>query len=341
MYVKYQPLFANLNINSQQDNDSAYSWIQKMTLKMKDSHLNIAFYNSFLNQMPSINPSVERYATAFGTHPPIPFDFFYDTIPKNYLDSPTLVKLISDSTSTTGYNRIRLVTGIIKSKILYFSFNDFYLYALDGSTDSSRIVIDTFLNRVRNLSPAIKGIILDLRSNNGGALIDMDFLMGNFIGTPLVFGATRSKNGLGRLDYTPWAPATVHPLSGFTINIPVIVLADNHSVSLAEQTTMAVHTLTTGTFVGEHTWGANGPLTADINFNDGQFYIGINAGSGNNGPSLTSFGFVYTSSAEFKYLDGHNYEGQGFPPDHPVLYNPQALAAGDDPQLDTAISLIH
>jgi carboxyl-terminal processing protease len=291
--------------------------------------------------MPSINPAGARYNTSFGHHTAIPFAHFYDSIPDHYLDGPSVVKMISTDSNATNNNQIRLVTGSIKGKILYFSFSSFYLYALDHSVDPARMVIDTFLNRLRQLSPSIKGIILDLRSNNGGALLDMNFLMGNFISSPLVFGFTRSKNGTGRLDYTPWAPAIVKPLASFAIGIPVIVLADNHSVSMAEQTTMVVHSLPTGTIVGERTWGANGPLTGDVNYNDGQFYIGINAGDGNAGPNFNSFGFVFTSSVEFKYLDDHNYEGQGFPPDHPVLYNPQALQLGDDPQLDTAISLIH
>jgi hypothetical protein len=337
-YIKYQPLFAALDITKQQDNDSAYSYIKKMTLHMVDSHLTITFYNSFLQSMTPISPAQERYATAFGSHPAIPGAFFYQTIPNNYLD-PGSMAMMSNSPDVTNGNTLRLVTGTIKSKILYFSFNDFYLRALDNSNDPSRAVIDTFISRVRNLSPSIKGIILDLRSNNGGAVIDLDFLAGNFLGTPLVFGATRSKNGEGRLDYTPWAPATVHPLSTFTVTIPIIVLADNHSVSMAELTSMAIHTMPNGTIVGEHTWGANGALTQGVNYDDGQFYIGVDLGVNSN--NFYSFGFVYTSSVEFQYLDGHIYEGKGFPPDHPVPYNPQALSLGDDPQLDTAISLIH
>jgi carboxyl-terminal processing protease len=341
MYMKYQPMFATLDIHQAADNDSAYNWIKKMTAQFKDSHFNISFYSSFLSSMSSINPSAQRYATAFGHHTAIPDAFFFDSIPAYYLDQSSIYKMPSNTPSVTDNTQLRLVTGTIQGKILYFSWNAFYLYALDQTKDPARLVIDTFINRIATRTSAIKGIILDVRSNNGGELIDMDFLVGRLISSAMVFGYTRTKDGPGRLDYGPWEPATAQPLADFPINIPVIILADNHSVSMAEQTAMAVHTLPTGTIVGEHTWGANGPLTASINFDDGQFYIGINANAGNGSPSFSSYGFVYTSSAEFRYIDGVNYEGKGFPPDHPVPYNPQALAVHDDPQLDTAISLIH
>ena len=341
MYVKYEPMFAKLDIRLAADNDSAYSWIKKMTAQFKDSHFNISFYNSFLNSMPFINPQAQRYATAFGHHNAIPDAFFYDSIPTYYLDQSSIYKMLSNTPTATNNAQLRLVTGTIQSKILYFSWNDFYLYSLDHTSDPARLVIDTFINRIVTRTSAIKGIILDVRSNNGGELIDMDFLVGRFLSSAMVFGYTRSKDGPGRLDYGPWEPATTQPLADFPINIPVIILADNHSVSMAEQTAMAIHTLPTGTIVGEHTWGANGPLTSSVNFDDGQFYIGITTNAGNGSPNFSSYGFVYTSSAEFKYLDGVNYESKGFLPDHAVPNNPQALAVHDDPQLDTAISLIH
>lgn len=86
--------------------------------------------------------------------------------------------------------------------------------------------------------------------------------------------------------------------------------------------------LTFNFYEDEISWGANGPLTANKFYNGGQFSTGW----------LTS---VHTSSLMFKYKDGNVYEGVGFPPDMTVPYNPAALKAGRDLQLEAALSLIH
>jgi carboxyl-terminal processing protease len=159
---------------------------------------------------------------------------------------------------------------------------------------------------------------------------DLDFLVGRMIAKPLTFGYTRAKNGNGRLDYTPWAPAIVTPQAGAAgISLPIYILADNFSVSMSELTTMAIKTLPNGKFVGETTWGANGPLAPGVYFNGGQFTSG----------TLLQM-FVYTSSTMFKYLNGDIYEGKGVPPDYPVPDNLPVLQSGHDLPLEKAISLV-
>jgi C-terminal processing protease CtpA/Prc len=144
----------------------------------------------------------------------------------------------------------------------------------------------------------------------------------------LDFGYTRSKQGNGRLDYSPGAPAFVTPQAGArNITGPIVMLADAQSVSMAEMTTMAVKALPNGHFVGERTWGATGPLTNNVFYNGGQF-------------STDYIKLVYTSSLVLKYRDGKIYEGVGFPPDVEVKYDPVALATGRDKQLEAAIGLI-
>jgi len=167
-----------------------------------------------------------------------------------------------------------------------------------------------------------------VRNNHGGNLVDLDFLVGRFINKPLHFGYTHYKSGNGRLAFTPWIDATIQPQSaGKALNIPIIVLADEYSISLSEAVTMAIHTLPNGSFVGETTWGATGPIADNVLYDDGQFNV----------PNFLS---VYTSSGAFKYIDGKIYEGKGFPPDVFVPYNLTALQTGDDLQLDKAISLV-
>src|SRR5258708_14527851 len=117
-------------------------------------------------------------------------------------------------------------------------------------------------------------MIMDMRNNHGGDVGDLNFLIGRIISKPLHFGYTRSKSGNGRLAYTPWINASVLPVSeSKSFSFPIIVLADNYTASLAETVTMAIHTLPNGKIVGETTWGATGPITNNLVYDDGQFNI--------------------------------------------------------------------
>ncbi|MDP3667545.1 MAG: S41 family peptidase, partial [Sediminibacterium sp.] len=189
-------------------------------------------------------------------------------------------------------------------------------------------VLEYFFNQLSNLPISSKGIILDVRSNQGGDLSDFNFLLGRFIDKPLHFGYSQSKSGNGRLDYTPWINAYVNPQpNAKKITIPVIVLADNISASLSEAIVMVIHLLPAGKFIGETTWGATGPITSEEVFNAGQF-------------TISNFMSVQTSSCKFKYLDGKMFEGKGFTPDITVPFNMNALSNGKDMQLEKAISLL-
>ena len=196
-------------------------------------------------------------------------------------------------------------------------------YEASNNNDIKK-VLDYFFAKLAN--PAgLKGVIIDVRGNPGGDVRDLNFLLGRMISSPLTFGYTRYKSGNGRLDYTPWAPAIITPQAGAKgLNIPVVALADAWSVSLAELTTMAIHTMPNGKFIGETTWGANGPISPNQNFNGGQF-------------TAANFLYAYTSSSEFKYLNGSIYEGKGFPPDIYVPYNEAALSKAMTLHLEAAI----
>jgi C-terminal processing protease CtpA/Prc len=221
------------------------------------------------------------------------------------------------------------LSGTIHSDILFFTCNQFLLSAAFQSSVSNgvRPVLNYFFQRLEN--PAgLKAIVLDFRDNPGGDANDLNFLVGQFIDQPLRVGYTRNKSGNGRLDYTPWVGVTVSPQAGAkAVTLPVYILADRYSQSMAEIITMALRALPQCKVVGETTFGATGPFAENALYDDGSF-------------ELPGFLSVTTSSVEFKYIDGKIYEGLGFPPDYPVPFNVQALSLGDDPQLDEALSLV-
>lgn len=109
--------------------------------------------------------------------------------------------------------------------------------------------------------------------------------------------------------------------------MPIIVLTDHFTVSLAEAAAMALRCLPNVSIIGEQTWGATGPITNYGVYNAGPFEIyGILS--------------VYTSSATFKYIDGKMYEGIGFPPDLQVTTDPGNFINGHDDILDKALQTV-
>lgn len=106
---------------------------------------------------------------------------------------------------------------------------------------------------------------------------------------------------------------------------------------------MSLKLLPNTTFVGDTTWGANGPLTENAIFNAGSFNfgkVGTEIASGN----VFFYGNAYTSSTMFKYINNTIYEGKGFPPDIDIkvtlhdIFLPNNYV--NDPQLNKAISIV-
>jgi hypothetical protein len=345
MHAVYAPKFAKLNLYDSADNITAVSYFKDMVDGLTDSH-----YTLFPGGG-SIQPAHDRklknpafVENLFGTAPfsPSVDGHFYYT---NALDSLYLGNKVAGA-DTTGDNKdMYAIAGMISgTNILYFSFSKFALVAeYQGGSASIKAVLDYFFRQLVNT--ATTGLILDVRGNGGGDVADLNFLVGSLIASPLQVGYTRSKSGIGRLDYTPWAPAIVTPRAGAAaFTKPIVVLADGESVSMAELTTMSLKQLPNTTIVGDTTWGANGPLTDNAVFNAGSFNFG-NITTNIETGLTTYYGNAYTSSTMFKYIDGKIYEGKGFPPDYDIKQTVNSVFLRnnyiDDPQLDKAISLLH
>lgn len=325
VYKQYKPLFAKLNLSDSTDVRKGYTYFKEMSAGLVDSHYDLTFNDSWLKDSFSINPAYQRKLASPDYHDPISILHFYNNVPRNYLDEGAVRGFTNEGTT----KQYVAVSGTVNQDILYFFFSGFNLKTLYNTDTANGVktVEQYFFDKLKNTTN-IRGVIIDVRGNGGGDLADLNFLLGRMIDKQLDFGYTRSKQGNGRLDYSPWAPAFVTPQAGArNITAPIVMLADAWSVSMAEMTTMAVKTLPNGHFVGERTWGANGPLTKNIYYNGGQF-------------STDYINLVYTSSLMLKYRDGKIYEGVGFPPDVEVKYDPVALATGRDKQLEAAIGLI-
>jgi carboxyl-terminal processing protease len=286
----YVDSFAILNINSRQDMLTAYRYLQQMTKGLIDGHYNISFYNPNLIDS-SINPAVSRKKNIF---PALTGSFFENVVLNNYLDKDSGYYANVSFNDTIGGKAypgtLEIVTGTIHQHTAYLRLNEFFLADLIVSHSTLATAWNKFLGHLHD--PDLNSVIVDVRSNPGGYIDDLNFICGQMIDDPLHFAYTKEKSGNGRLDYTPWADAIVTPaVCATAITVPIIVLTDQNSVSMAEMTTMALKTLPNTYIIGDTTWGANGPLSPDFSlFGGGQFNFG-------------GFGYVYTSSAEYKYIN--------------------------------------
>ena len=322
VYQLYKPIFGGLNIADTADLVRSVGYFRQMTSGLIDEHFSITFTNAVLKDSNTIEPAASRWRS----DPAYRFPYYYLGSDEHYLDSGYLSG--EDNTTSPG-TTLAAISGTIHGDILFLAFNQFLLSASFQSTVNNTVkpVLNYFFQRLADPSD-LKAVVLDLRDNPGGDASDLNFLVGQFVDQPLAFGYTRNKSGNGRLDYTPWVGVQVTPQSGAHANtLPVYVLADKYSQSMAEITTMAMRALPQCRVVGETTYGATGPFAQNALYDDGPFDV----------PGFLS---VTTSSVEFKYTDGKVYEGKGFPPDYPVAFDIQALDAGDDPQMDKVLSLI-
>ena len=164
----------------------------------------------------------------------------------------------------------------------------------------------------------LAGIILDNRSNGGGLMLDMNYVVGLYLNEPTPVIQTRCKNGVGRLDYAPWITANAYPNQIYPIrditskNIPYVILQDCHSLSMGELSGLGCRTaLPTSRIIGERSYGGQGSLTPSLTptLNYGSF-----------GDQVATEGhYVYIVNYATRTPGGEILEGKGTQPDKEVL----------------------
>lgn len=159
------------------------------------------------------------------------------------------------------------------------------------------------------------GIIIDLRHNEGGDFTYCFSEMGRLTDRTREVFSSRTKNGPGPQDFTPWFTWRIQP-SGSRFTRPIVVLTDRYTISAGERTAMAFRCLPQVTTIGEATCGA---LSTMI------------------GRELAN-GWYYTLATQHtRFADGKSYEGVGLPPDVQVKNTREELSQGLDRVLQTAI----
>ena len=328
VYNRYKPKFEGLKFNNSADSVKVNELFEELTSTLVDHHY--AFYlktreGDFYSMTRPAQKDVESR------------DYYHEKLDQELMFN-NLLALKDRGRVSSGVAFMNeaadfiIYSALIDNSVAYIRLSAFKICEyLDDEKMTG--VLDNFY-AIINGTPGLKGIIIDTRSNGGGIIDDIHILLAPMLTDDLPFLDTRSKVGMGRLDYTPWVRNTIHPLSaGDNIverdlsDVSIVSLVDIRSVSMGEITGIAISELPNGTVIGERTWGGHGPLAGDPNV----YY----AGKVENDAFM-----IYTSTSMTRRLDGKCYEGIGLTPDIEALYDDAAFQAGTDTQLERALTFI-
>jgi len=219
-------------------------------------------------------------------------------------------------------------TDLIRASYLeqgYQALGKQYLYGKIRGQNVGYIHFDEFraesvkLDDLLKNFPEVKGYIVDLRHNNGGDVSHSFSFLGRFTQENKMFLRSKTKNGNGPDDYTPWFDWYLKS-SGDFIDKPLVILTDRYTVSAAERMVMAAKTLPKVTVIGDTTNGTFGTKISR---------------------ELANGWFYSYSIQKVEMYDGKSYEGIGIAPDIAVKNGLQEMLNGMDRTLETAIELLN
>ena len=110
------------------------------------------------------------------------------------------------------------------------------------------------------------GLIIDVRSNGGGYLLNVETLVGRFIDQRTRVGAIQHKTGPGHNDFSEPFDYYFEPTKNHIhYQRPVVVLANRGSFSAANNFVSIMSALPQVTIVGDTTGGGSGlPFTSEL-----------------------------------------------------------------------------
>ncbi|WP_214104229.1 S41 family peptidase [Acrocarpospora catenulata] len=206
------------------------------------------------------------------------------------------------------YERDLATLQVVRSKLL----DDGIAYVrMTGFAPDSANRVFKAITRLRT-GRALAGVVLDLRGNGGGSPVEATRLLSAFVHGKV----TAYQCAVDGRCSTSWTDDTVELL-----HLPLVVLVDQGCASACEHTSAAVKDLRIGRLVGTRTAGViSGPARSYLLANN----------------TLLVFPDRHHLGPGREVIDRI-----GVPPDHYVPLTAQDAAAGRDPALAKALTLLH
>lgn len=177
--------------------------------------------------------------------------WIWEQYPKNYDE-----RLIDEHYLNFNYHRASgLKYQILDNNYAYMYYGDFASGIGEGN-------LDIILNHLASSD----GLILDVRSNGGGYLTNVETLVGRFIDERIYAGSIQHKNGTGHSDFSEPYEYYFEPARGRVhYNKHVVVLANRGSFSATNNFVSIMKSLPNVTVVGDVTGGGCGlPFTSEL-----------------------------------------------------------------------------
>lgn len=186
-------------------------------------------------------------------------------------------QLLTKSNNLVKYNSPATYSMVLNSENLPYiqwfiaKMNDHvkWGYRLDIFQNAANKILTSAPFYRKFLNPLHKGeikkLIIDLRGNGGGAVVDARFFTERLITKSTTAFYQRTKEGNGQFNYTPWVPVQVKPhLLGIPKDIPIVILTDKGSYSMSEMSTLMLksqgpHAVSIGDYSAGATAGLGGP----------------------------------------------------------------------------------
>jgi hypothetical protein len=164
-----------------------------------------------------------------------------------------------------------------------------------------------------------KGVIIDIRQNSGGLVINAERFVSYFNDYSRLVGYWLFKTGKGRDDFTAPVPYYITGVGANAYNKPIVLLTNRKIYSAGNDLAMMFRALPNVTILGDTTGGGGGiPMQYEL-------------------PNGWIIALPTTQTLDLKKF---NIE-HGIPPDVRIISTADDIKSGIDPLMDAAIKLLN
>lgn len=275
LYAQYRP-----QVGPETTDDSLYHIITRMLATLDDGHVNLT------------TPNREVFNANRIRREKTDDKLFSLSVVENYLEP--------------GYktdDKHSYLYGKIKGQNVGYIYFDYVA--------ENFFQLETFLREQEQA----KGLIIDLRHNQGGDFTYCFSEIGRLTDQRRFVFRSKTKNGKAANDYTDWTAWYIAP-KGAYVDKPIVVLADRYTISAGERAVMAFSVLPNVTLMGDTTCGAHGTMI---------------------GRELANGWYYSLVPQKVELPDGKSYEGIGLPPDIYIKNQATEMGQGIDQTLEMAV----